>query len=356
MSVPLSAVAVLDAWVERVELLARRCASARDIETLVELAGEARAVAVAMLEADVGAALVARTQSAMNDALTVRILHLAALRRRLPTTRWCWMAFGSEGRAEQTFFTDQDNGIVFGALDAAEARALRPSFMAFAGDVNDMLAACGFPLCTGGVMARNEQCCMSLEEWQAQFYSWIRLPEPQALLNATIFFDFRALHGDATLVDALRARLAMLAVDAEAFLRMMATNALEVEPPVGFLRDLVGHDSVLDLKKFGTRLFVDAARIVGLAAPGSGTVERLRFAAAAGTLPRDDAESSIDAFHVLQQMRLQRQRAALGAGEAPGNLVDSGAIPPFQRQMLQAALKQARLLQQRLKITFRLDG
>ena len=26
---------------------------------------------------------------------------------------WCWLAFGSEGRLEQTFSSDQDNGLVF---------------------------------------------------------------------------------------------------------------------------------------------------------------------------------------------------------------------------------------------------
>lgn len=337
-------------------MLARRCASARDVDTLARLAPEMHAVAAAMLDVDAGAGLVARTLSALNDALTVRVLQLAAARHRLPTAGWCWLAFGSEGRGEQSFVTDQDNGIVFAAADAAEARAMRPLFMACAQEANQALAACGFPLCAGGIMASNADCCLALAEWRERFAGWIRTPEPQALLNASIYFDLRALHGDKTLADDLHALLARLARGADAFQRMLAVNALAAEPPIGLFHDLMSRDDTVDLKKFGTRLFVDAARILGLDCPHSATVMRLRHAAANGSLPAADAEGACGAFHHLLRLRLLNQRRALAGGAVAGNQLALESLNSFDRQVLQEAFKQARLLQQRLKTNFRIEG
>jgi CBS domain-containing protein len=349
-------VEVFDPWVERVDILARRCTSARDVETLAQLATEIRAVTAAMIESDAGGGLVARTLSALNDALTVRIIALAAARHRLPPAAWCWLALGSEGRGEQTFLTDQDNGIIFSASDAAEARALRPLFMACAGEVNGALAACGFPLCDGGIMAGNADCCLSLAEWQERFTTWVRTPEPQALLNATIFFDFRAIYGDERLTRSLREHLHNLTRGADAFLRMLADNALAAAPPLGLVRDFAAKDGVVDLKKFGARLFVDAARILGLSCSSSSTVARLRHAVIEGGLPSSDAEAAIGAFQHLQRIRLLNQYRALVAGEPPANQLALQQLNAFDRRVLHEALKQARLLQQRLKITFRIEG
>lgn len=349
-------VAVLDPWAEHAETLARRCASARDAETLRQLVPEIRAVASAMIEADAGGGLVARTLTALGDALTVRLIDLVAPRHRLPATAWCWLALGSEGRGEQTFLTDQDNGIAFSAADAAEARALRPLFMACAGEINRLLADCGFAPCPGGIMAGNADCCLSLTEWQERFSGWTRTPEPQALLNATIFFDFRALHGDARLAASLRAHLQRITAHADAFLRMLADNALTAAPPLGVVREFAARDGVVDLKKFGTRIFVDAARILGIDCPWPGTVARLHHAAAAGRMPTHDAAAAGGAFHHLQRLRLAHQHDALSTGGQPANQMGTRRLNEFDRRVLHAALQQARLLQQRLKNTFHIEG
>lgn len=349
-------IAVHGPWVEQVETLTRRLTSARDVATLAQLVPEIHASASVMLAEDAGAGLIGRTIAALNDTLAVRVITLIALRHRLPSAAWCWLAFGSEGRGEQTFVTDQDNGIVFSAADAAEARALRPLFLACAGEVNQALADCGFPLCDGGIMAGNAECCLSLDEWLERFNGWVRTPEPQALLNATIFFDVRALCGAAALAMALRVEIGRITRDAAAFLRMLADNALAAVPPLGLLRDFAARDGVVDLKKFGSRLFVDAARILGMAAAEPGTVARLRLAAAQGSLPAYDAEAAIEAFHHLQRIRLLAQQRALDSGVQPDNRIVTQALNAFDRRVLYEALKQARLLQQRLKTVFRIEG
>ena len=69
------------------------------------------------------------------------------------------------------------------------------------------LAACGFPLCKGNIMGSNPELCLTLEQWKRRFVNWINEPDPQALLNASIFFDFRPLYGNERLSDQLHTHL-----------------------------------------------------------------------------------------------------------------------------------------------------
>jgi CBS domain-containing protein len=267
---------------------------------------------------------------------------------------------GSEGRFEQTFATDQDNGLVFSAADHGEAAELRRLFVAFAREVNKVLADCGFPLCAGGIMAGNDQWCLSVPEWRRHFTAWIHTPEPEALLNATIFFDLRGLYGDLDLAATLRGYLQTLAPPAAGFLRMLASNALDVAPPLGTLRDFAfdeGHPGRIDLKKHGARLFVDAARVLALAAgvAAVNTPARLRAAQPVLRLSADDTDSAVGAFRCLQRIRLQVQHRALAAGEPAENLIDPDRLNRFDRRLLMESLKQARRLQVTLKHTFRID-
>jgi CBS domain-containing protein len=142
------------------------------------------------------------------------------------------------------------------------------------------------------------------------------------------------------------------------FLRFMAENAVKVVPPLGLIRDFSFDNNpafphTLDLKAFGARLFVDAARIIALAhgIPHSSTVERLRAAAAHGNLGGDDINAMIEGFFFIQQLRLRNQRA----GTPPGgeNRVDPDKLNELDRQVLKEAFKQAKRLQSRLQLEYR---
>ena len=336
-------------------------ASASRIEQLVGHAAEARHLAIALHAADAGPALVTGALSRLNDAITERVLALLQTRYRLPPARWCWLGLGSEGRLEQTLSTDQDNGLIFSASDDGEARDLRELFLPFAQAVNQALAQCGFPLCDGGVMGGNPRWCLSQSEWLESFTTWVRTPEPEALLNASIFFDFRPLAGDVALAAELQGELGTLTRGNEIFLRMMTANALAAAPPLGRLRDFVTvpeSGGTVDLKKFGSRIFVDAARIFSLGggAGETGTVDRLRRAAQDGIIPTADAAAAVHAFHALQGVRLAVQVGAELAGTSPGNQIDPDQLNEFDRRLLLDALRQARSVQQRLKTRFHIDS
>lgn len=325
------------------------------------LADPARAPRLARRIGELGRGVVAagldgvaasRLISGLNDRLTGRLVELTAGHHRLPPVAWCWLAFGSEGRQEQTFVTDQDNGLVFHAADSQEAAALRALFLPFAEEVNGRLADCGLALCAGRVMAGNPEWCLSLDEWRNCFIDWVRRPEPRALLNASIFFDLRPLCGATGLGEELRRVLLTLTADAPAFLHLMAANALLAEVPLNFRGELATDaQGEVDLKKFGSRIFVDAARIFALAAgaPAVNTADRLRRAGPAAGLQADETAAAEAAFAQLLRLRLTHQAEA-GAGHA----LNPAVLHEFDRAMLREALKQARRLQQRLKLNYAL--
>lgn len=331
---------------------------ARDLDGLVAAAEDIRRLAQRTLAEGGAAEPLTQMISTLNDHLTVRLIELTKAEFDLPKLPWCWLAFGSEGRFEQTLSTDQDNGLVFACADG-QAEATRQAFLPFAAEVNQRLDACGFPLCKGNVMAGNPELCLSVDEWHERFGSWLRSSTPQALLNATIYFDFRAIYGEEALAEELTEWLRKHVPGATLFLRFMAENALRARPPLGMLRDFSFDDNkdfphTIDLKGSGARLFVDVARILALAngIAETGTPQRLRAAAQLGKIGRDDIGAIIDGFFFLQQLRLRVQQEGTPMGLA--NRVDPEQLNELDRFVLKEALKQAKKLQGRIQMDYRL--
>jgi CBS domain-containing protein len=326
------------------------------IELLVAIAAEIRKLARLLVDEGVAAEQLTHFVSVLNDRLCQRILEIERKRHRWSGVSWCWLAFGSEGRIEQTFSTDQDNGIVFVSHEGAAPDAVRERLLPFGRAVNEALDACGFPLCKGLVMASSPRMCLSLDEWKARIRGWIDTPNPNDLLNAAIFFDLRPLYGDASLAAALLEWIHGLTKSYPAFLRLMAENALESRPPLGRLRDFTkaaDGTRTLNLKLNGARPFIDAARIYALAhgLPQTNTAERLR--AARGRIGMGKAESAalVDAFYAVQALRLRRQ-ATLEPGAEGSNQIDPQQLNPFERRILKEAFLQARSLQSRLAMDY----
>ena len=332
---------------------------AAELPALQNIAAEIRKLARLLVMQGVAAEQLTLFISVLNDRLCQRVIEVIRKRHHWENVSWCWLGFGSEGRLEQTFSTDQDNGIVFVAHDNAGADEVRSRLLPFAREVNETLDACGFRWCKGNVMASNPALCLSLEEWQARMGGWLAKWEPQALLEASIYFDFRPLFGDIDLATRLRRWILERTPAYPAFLRQMAQNALLAKPALGAFRDFSTEDHPdaphsIDLKHFGARLFVDAARIYALAQglAQTSTVERLRAAGPGTRMSPSDVEAAIDAFSAIQQLRLRHQASHEDLTEDAANRIDPAKLNELQRQLLKESLRLARKLQQRLALDY----
>jgi CBS domain-containing protein len=334
--------------------------AAPDVDTLRMVAADIRRFARNLLGQGVGARQLTELISHLNDVLTERLVSMVAAARGIDLTRTCWLAFGSEGRGEQTIATDQDNGIVFMSDDPASER---PALLAFAREVNEALDACGYPLCKGNVMASNPECCLTQQEWLVRFGDWIDHGAPEDLLNASIYFDFRALAGASVLTQPMREAVTREAARNPRFMKQMADNSLRSTPALSWRGaiDAKSQDGqeVIDLKLRGTAIYVDAARLYALAHGVAATGTRERFEAvsrALGTTPQE-GEAWTTGFEVLQLLRLkvqlaQERREAVDSSDGNPNLVDVSALNDIDRRVLKESLRVARRLQQRIALDY----
>ncbi len=331
-----------------------RIRNAPDREALVAAASDNRRFARHLLAQGLSARTLTEMLSHLNDLLTERLVQLTADEHGLDLARGCWLAFGSEGRSEQTIATDQDNGLVLASrMDESERRA----WIEMAREVNLALDACGYPLCKGKVMAGNPDCCLTEEGWVDRFEQWMEHGAPEDLLKASIFFDLRPLAGAKSFAAPLRAVITRQARQLPRFRKQLADNALRMKPALNWRGGLNateedGH-SWIDLKMGGTAIFVDAARLFALAYGVEATSTRERLEAVGGPM-RVGAEAtanSVSAFEVLQMLRL-RQQVRPDADPATPNRIDIDGLGAIDRRLLKEALRVARSLQQRIHLDY----
>ncbi|MCB1957855.1 MAG: nucleotidyltransferase, partial [Rhodocyclaceae bacterium] len=116
------------------------------------------------------------------------------------------------------------------------------------------------------------------------------------------------------------------------------------------------HPGTIDLKKFGARIFVDAARIHSLrtGVPSSSTVQRLRQASQKLGIAADETSAVIEGFNFIQLLRLRSQHLDT-EHDAPGdNRVNPDRLNELDRRILKEAFRQARKVQTRLKLDYQL--
>ncbi len=333
---------------------------AMDLDALVRASEDIRQLGHNMMAQGVAAEQLTQILSTLNDLLTQRVIELECSATKGCRHHFCWLAFGSEGRLEQTLSTDQDNGIIFTVSEGETPDQVRASLLPLAERINRALDACGFPLCKGEIMAMNPRWCLSLDEWKTCFARWIDSGDPESLLNASIFFDFRPLLGQENLAEELQTWLLAKTVANPRFLHQMAANALRNRPPLGLVRDFVvdgegDQANTLDLKLNGATPFVDAARVFALATgvAATGTAARLRAAAPKLNIPESEVEAWLSAFFFIQMLRLNGQHEEMQAGKTMDNRIDPEELNDLDRRILKESFRQARKVQARLALDYR---
>nr|WP_241262983.1 DUF294 nucleotidyltransferase-like domain-containing protein [Parahaliea mediterranea] len=307
--------------------------------------------------AGIRARQVSRVLTAISDAVVVRLLQLAEEELGPPPVPYCWLGFGSQGRQEQLLGADQDNGLV---IDDAMAPEHAPWFEQLATFVCDGLDACGYPYCKGEVMASNPQWRQPLERWRETVRSWTRTPTPDAVMRVSIFFDLRAIHGEAALCRQLQQTMLEQSSRNTIFLAALAANALDRPPPLGIFRRFVvdrdgQHRDSLDLKKRGVLPITDIVRLHALAR-GVGAVntdERLQALADSGELALVDARNLTDALHCLQRLRLQNHVDQQLRGEPLSNFLNPRQLPKMAREQLRDAFAIIHDAQGAVRLRFR---
>ena len=305
-----------------------------------------------LLRQDATSEDITRIVSRTTEALWQRLLEMGEEKLGPPPVPYCWVALGSLARNEQALASDQDHAMLISDDATPESDAY---FAELAEYVTAGLEQCGFPRCKGDAMATNPQWRKPLADWQREFSNWLAAPTSEAVLNSSIFFDMRPIHGDQTLFTALQQRVLRAAPSSSRFLGHLAKHANDAEVPIGFLRGFVvekkgEHRDRLDIKLGGINPIVDVARIYALrwGLPQVSTRARLLAAAEHGA----EVENLLDAHEFLGYTRLQHQGALVAAGEEPNNYIDPEDLSEFERKHLRDAFAIVGKAQSALTVAF----
>jgi CBS domain-containing protein len=337
--------------------LVGRILRGKSVDELAALATDVRACFVQLAQAETHAKLVGSTMSAIGRSFQQRLLELAEAELGPPPVRYCFLALGSVARQEQLLVSDQDNALVLADdFDPARHDAY---FKALATRVSDGLDRCGYPYCTGGVMATNDTWRQPLRAWERIFTRWIEQPTPQDLLNSSIFFDLDGIAGQTAWIERLRQQIARQAKTSPRFLASMARNALLRTPPLGFFKGFVMESdgrqaNTINLKRRGSAPLVDLIRVHALAVGSSArnSFTRLKDLSDAGILPPGRGRDLGDAMAFISSVRIRHMADDLAAGREPGNSIEPDALSDFDRKNLREAFLVLDGAQQFLKFRY----
>ena len=316
------------------------------------------------LENEVAIDFVANIISEINDIIIQRAVQLA-VKKHSPNypeaskVKFCFLSMGSEGREEQLLRTDLDNAIVFEDVPEENFEDTHAYMLLIAQEVIETLFVCGFQACPADMMANNPKWCQPLSVWKSYFSDWILTPNQQALLNATIFFDFRPVLGHKKLAEELTEHIYQEIAGRTIFLNFLAKNALLNPPPLGFFRNFLVEKSGEQKDKFDIKLrammpLADMARLLVLSHRVVGINNTFKRFEKLAELEPNYTELLVEAGKAYEILMRMRAIEGLKSGNS-GRYINPEDLGKLQRQMLKNTFAPIDELQKIMRIRFQLD-
>jgi PAS domain S-box-containing protein len=313
-----------------------------------------------LIESGVKTEAFTRIITLINDAVHKRIIELALEDTGEAPCNFAFMVMGSEGRKEQTLSTDQDNAILFeDPADKAAEQKAKSYFLSLAEKINKDLHSVGYHYCHGEFMARNPKWTQGLNEWKKQFSDWINNSNPNDILEASIFFDFRFIYGDISLIEGLRNHVHQTAKNKSVFFYHLAQSVLKFKPPLNIFGNIVSNDPEadelnLDIKKVllpvisFLRLYALQEGIIE-----TGSMERARQLHQKNIIEKEIYEDITHSFSFMTYLRLRSQVNSITQDEPPGNLINLNKLSRFEVSTLKKIFSGVSELQTKVSFDFK---
>jgi len=337
---------------------AKEIALAKNEDEVISLCLKTPQLVIAMLGSGADSTSIVKAMTDITDAATARFIELKQLVIGKEPVPFTFLALGSQGRHEQTLFTDQDNALIFHESGKDDPEVIK-YFLDLATTVCANLARSGYRPCGGKIMAENPKWCQPLSQWKIYFSEWIEKTEPQDIIELNTFFDMRFVAGNEELLDSLKDHIFLTVKDAPQFFLFMASEALRFKVPLQIFGSVVswGHlkenDGRLDLKA-AMMPVVNYARLFSLrhSIKTISTSERLLKLQEIGHLSQIQYEDIITVFKTLLRLRLTHQGATVEKGKEPDNLIDPSLLGTMDDAVLKECFKEIELFQEHIKRAF----
>ncbi|MCM3760001.1 DUF294 nucleotidyltransferase-like domain-containing protein [Alkalihalobacillus oceani] len=270
-----------------------------------------------------------------------------------PPAHFAFFLMGSGGRLEQSFWSDQDHGIVF----ESENEEDQEYFLHLGKEIVNVLAAVGYERCDGKVMASHPRWCRSYASWKAQLRHWLNEDKWETLRHTLTFVDARPVHGEARLVKELKSFLFQEVKKNPNYLPRLTENTGRLRKGLGLFNQLLvetkgEHVGKFDLKQIVLFPYVNALRLLA--------IEEELFSSS--TLGRFDELSSAFAsvkelrssFEQLMEKRLQWQKTTERYGDIHHLALNE--LNEEDKQLLKSWVKEGHQLYREIEKRYKKGG
>ncbi len=311
-----------------------------------------------LIKSDISVSHITNITSSFSDSVIRRIIELSVKEIGESPVAFSFICLGSEGRKEGTLFTDQDNAIIYEDVSGENVSSVEEYFIRLGELVCNSLNHVGYSFCRGNIMAKNPLWNKPISTWKKYFTNWITNPEPQNLLDATIFFDFRNVYGNPEFADELRKTVNTLIPHQAVFLYHLANNTFNAKiqqiTSVSNLSDREGES--IDLKS-GINHIIMFARTYSLqnSVSSGNTLERLHALEQRQIISKSMADEMIYIYNFLMKLRFKNQVALSEKNLPVSNFLNTKSINEIEVSGLKNVLSKIPEYHKKIKIDFRLN-
>jgi PAS domain S-box-containing protein len=312
----------------------------------------------AMVESGARTTSITKLITAVADAITEKLAGIVIAELGKPPVPFAFVALGSEGRSEQTLLTDQDNALIYSDNIEIGSDIVKNYFLSFGERINTLLDKVGYSLCKGGVMAQNPRWNQSLSTWKKYFTEWIVTPEPQNLLDLSIFFDIRCVYGDKSLVDELIHHINQALSQHPPFFGSLARVCMNYKIPLGIFGKIhtessEDHGKSVNVKN-PARVIVNLVRLYTMHRQivETNTIRRLDYLYEKNVLSGSIYRDLKYAFDFLMMIQFRSQALASNAGKKMDHNVDLTNLTSIEVKTLKSIFSQIAVFQSKLKHDF----
>lgn len=195
-------------------------------------------------------------------------------------------------------------------------------------------------------MAKNPDYTQPLDKWKEYFKKWMNDSNPQNVLDATIFFDFRYIYGNENLVFELTEYINQISDKHPVFLYQLANSVINFKAPS-------------NLSQFNVKAvllpFTGFIKTYSLKNKISetNTLERLERLNQLEIIQKNLYEELLFSYDFLMTLRFRFQVDAIFDREIPGNDIDGSKLTDIEKTTLKKIFSELSTLQTKLGFDFK---
>lgn len=332
---------------------------AEDVDSLLKIHNRVPVLVNALIESGDKTQNITRIITSISDAITSRIISLTIEDLGEPPCQFAFIVMGSEGRMEQTLSTDQDNAIVFEDLEGVKLDEAYGYFKGFGSKVCLDLHQVGYKLCDGEIMASNPKWSQPITTWKNYFSEWIISGDPQSILDACIFFDFRFVYGQMSFIKELRNHVNLAVDNKSVFFYHLAQSVVKYKSPVSLFGKIIdknhsGDKVLLDIKKVllpingFIRLYAIYHKL-----NETNSLSRIKQLYLQGVINKSMYEELVLSYNYLMHIRFRSQSKSILENKLPDNIIDINKLTHIEVSTIKKIFGEIGNLQTKLNFDFK---